>query len=83
MLADFDSFFADTVAVVVALTREVVDRATELRAAYNVKTPNALHLAAALVSRCETFLPNDNRLSRVPDITVEVVSLPGPVPPDL
>jgi predicted nucleic acid-binding protein len=77
LLADFDAFFAGTVDVTVALTREVVDRATELRAAHNVRTPDALHLAAAMLSRCHTFLTNDHRLSSVPGITIEVVTPPA------
>ncbi len=73
LLADFDAFFAQTISVMVPLTRDVIDRATELRAAHNVKTPDALHLAAAMLSRCDTFLTNDLELSRVLGITVEVV----------
>jgi predicted nucleic acid-binding protein len=73
LLADFDAFFADAV-VVVALTREVIDRATELRARYGVRTPDAIHLAAAVASGCDVFLTNDHRLAGVPGIAVEVVS---------
>ena len=76
LLADFDAFFAETISVMVPFTREVIDRATELRAAHNVKTPDALHLPAAMVSRCDTFLTNDHQLSRVPGITVQVLPAP-------
>jgi predicted nucleic acid-binding protein len=79
LLGDFDAFFADA-AVVVALTREVIDRATELRARYGVRTPDAIHLAAAVASGCDVFLTNDRRLAHVPGIPVEVVT-PGPPPP--
>ena len=78
LLAGFDAFFADA-AVVVALTREVIDRATELRARHGVRTPDALHLAAAVASGCDEFLTNDLRLAHVPGIPVEVVA-PGPPP---
>jgi uncharacterized protein len=79
LLADFDSFFAEAVTVV-ALTRAVIDRATELRARHGVRTPDALHLAAAAASGCDVFLTNDLRLAHVPGIPVEVVT-PGPPPP--
>ena len=75
-LADLDAFVADAVTVV-ALTREVIDRATELRARHGVKTPDAIHLAAAGASGCEVFLTNDHRLAHVPGISVEVV-MPEP-----
>jgi predicted nucleic acid-binding protein len=76
LLADLDALFAD--AVVVALTREVIDRATELRARHGVKTPDAIHLAAAVASGCDVFLTDDLRLAHVTGIAVEVVS---PAPP--
>jgi uncharacterized protein len=74
LLIDFDRFFSDSVAEIVSLTREVVDRATELRATYRVRTPDALHLAAAIVGGCSTFLTNDHRLSQVQGIRIEVLS---------
>ena len=73
LLKDYDDFFADAVAEIVALSREVMDRATEIRARYGFKTPNAIHLAAAVVTRCDVFLTNDHRLDRFPDIALEVV----------
>jgi predicted nucleic acid-binding protein len=76
LLADFDAFFADTISDTIGITRDVVDRATELRAYHNVRTPDALHLAAAILSNCEVFLTNDHRLDRVPGIKVEVVTPP-------
>ncbi|MCI5218746.1 MAG: PIN domain-containing protein [Candidatus Electrothrix sp. LOE2] len=55
---------------------EVFDKATELRAQYSLKTPDAIHLAAALVSGCDVFLTNDLRLNRVSvKISIEVPQL--------
>ena len=71
LMDDFDRFFADT--EMVALAREVMDRATVIRAHYGFKTPDAIHLAAALVSGCDAFLTNDHRLDRFADIAIEVV----------
>jgi uncharacterized protein len=76
LLAEFDTFFAESVVEIVALTREVVDRATMLRANFRVRTPDALHLAAAMVGGCTTFLTNDHRLDHVTDIRVEVLPEP-------
>jgi predicted nucleic acid-binding protein len=73
LLKDFDDYFEGAVAEIVALSREVIDRATEIRAQYGFKTPDAIHLAAAMASGCDVFLTNDHRLDRFTDITIEVV----------
>ncbi|NOT62182.1 MAG: type II toxin-antitoxin system VapC family toxin [Acidobacteria bacterium] len=73
LLKDFDDYFANTIVELVSLTRDVIDRATEIRAQYNFKTPDSLHLAAAVQARCDVFLTNDLRLSRFTGLTIEVV----------
>ncbi len=75
LLKDFDDYFEGTVAEIVSLSREIIDRATEIRAKYGFKTPDAIHLAAALTSACEVFLTNDNRLDRFADITIDIIQL--------
>jgi predicted nucleic acid-binding protein len=72
-LAQFDGFFRRAVERVMQLTTDVVDRATIIRGRYRFKTPDALHLAAAVEVGCQTFLTNDARLSGFPDLTVEVL----------
>jgi predicted nucleic acid-binding protein len=73
LLKDFNDYFEGAVAEIVALSCEVIDRATEIRAQYGFKTPDAIHLAAAVTSGCDMFLTNDYRLDRFTDITIEVV----------
>jgi predicted nucleic acid-binding protein len=75
LLKDYDDYFERAVAEVVALSREVIDHATEIRAKYGFKTPDAIHLAAAVVSRCDVFLTNDHRLDRFSGIAIEVVQI--------
>ena len=70
-LARFDGFFAQPDVQQVPLTGAVYDRATYIRAKYNVKTVDAIHLAAAIESGCDRFLTNDNRLAGLPDMVVE------------
>jgi predicted nucleic acid-binding protein len=72
-VAAFDAFFARPDVVLVPLTAAVFDRATQLRVDHNFKTPDALHLAAAIEGCCDCFLTNDTRLNRCTDITVEVL----------
>jgi predicted nucleic acid-binding protein len=73
LLKDYDDYFEGAVTEIVALSREVIDGATAIRAQYGLKTPDAIHLAAAVVSGCDVFLTNDHRLDRFPDIAVEVI----------
>lgn len=77
LLAEFDKYFADTVSHVIALSREVIDDATRVRAQYGFKTADAIHLAAAVHARCDVYLTNDHRLSRFSEITVKAVEARG------
>lgn len=73
LLKDYDDFFDEIVVEIVALSREVIDCATEIRARYGFKTPDSIHLAAAVVSGCDVFLTNDYQLERFSDIAIEIV----------
>jgi len=72
-LTKFDTFFALADVRRVPLTTAVYDRATHIRAIYNFRTVDAIHLAAAVEHGCDVFLTNDTRLIAYPDITVEVL----------
>ncbi len=54
----------------VSVDETVAGRAADLRARYNLRTPDALHIATALVARCDAFLTNDLRLKRVVEVRV-------------
>ncbi|OGG48560.1 MAG: hypothetical protein A3F84_24010 [Candidatus Handelsmanbacteria bacterium RIFCSPLOWO2_12_FULL_64_10] len=51
----------------------IAERAADLRARYNLRTPDALQIAAALSVGCEAFLTNDNGLKRVTELRVLVL----------
>jgi predicted nucleic acid-binding protein len=72
-LGHFDLFFAKTAEKVVQLTTAVCDRATEIRAKYHFKTPDAIHLAAAVEAGSDVFLTNDTRLNSFTGLAVEVL----------
>jgi predicted nucleic acid-binding protein len=74
LLDDFDRFFNESVSEVVVLSREVIDRATQIRSRYGFKTPDAIHLAAAILSNCELFLTNDRRLDKFTELPVEALT---------
>jgi len=52
------------------ISHEQLRAAAQLRAATNVKTPDALQLSAALSTGCRTFLTNDRRLPEIPSLRV-------------
>ena len=56
LLIDYDAYFEGAITEIAALSREVMDRATAIRAQYGFRTPDAIHLAAAVISGCEVFL---------------------------
>jgi predicted nucleic acid-binding protein len=73
-LAAYDSFFSAARLFIVDLGPAVVDRATELRARYGLKTPDALHVAAALEAGVDFFVTGDETIKRCSEIVVELVS---------
>ncbi len=72
LLADYDKFFSQSVIEIVELSRRVLERAAHIRSQYNIKTPDAIHLGAAIISKCDIFLTNDRRLERFKDIHITV-----------
>jgi predicted nucleic acid-binding protein len=53
-----------------SLTASIAERAAELRAKYNLRTPDALQIATALENGCDAFLCNDNGLRRVSELQI-------------
>jgi predicted nucleic acid-binding protein len=51
----------------------VAEQASELRARYNLKTPDAIQIAAALYSGCDAVLTNDLALRRIQEISVLIL----------
>ena len=74
LLADFESFFAAPDVVRLSITAAIALRAATIRANYLFRPLDSLHLAAAVESACTSFLTNDARLSRFPDIPIEVLA---------
>jgi predicted nucleic acid-binding protein len=52
------------------ITIAILRAAAQLRAAYNLKTPDAIQLATALVANCSVYLTNDRDLPPVPGIRI-------------
>ncbi len=70
----FDRFFNAPTLTRVPLKRQVVTHATELRAKFGLKTPDALQAACALSLPGEVlFLTNDQRFARVPNLDTRII----------
>lgn len=54
----------------VEMNRPILRAAAHLRAICEVKTPDALQLAAALTSNCSAYLTNDRNLPRIPGLRI-------------
>jgi len=64
LIRKFEAFFENS--LILPLPEAVFIRAAELRAQYlSLKTPDALHLAAAQYHGCKAFWTNDDRLQKV------------------
>ncbi len=74
-LAKYDKFFAAPTLGWVPHDRPVFDLAADLRAHHALKTPDALHLAAAIVGGCSEFWTNDRRLEQAAEGRLRVVSV--------
>ena len=58
------------------LTSAVFERAAHLRAQHRLKTPDAIHLAAALEYGCDEFWTNDRRLAAAAGDSLSIRVLP-------
>jgi len=59
---------------VIPVSREVLIEAAKLRASINIKLPDAIHAATALLTQCSTFLTNDERFRSLPKLSVVLLS---------
>lgn len=75
LLVFYEQIFASSIMDMVALERKVFQLATELRAAHRLKTPDALHLAAAISAGCDEFWTNDDRLATVAKGRIQVINV--------
>ncbi|MGE5783422.1 MAG: type II toxin-antitoxin system VapC family toxin [Myxococcales bacterium] len=73
VLALYDSLFSAGRVKLIDIGAPIIDRATLLRAAYNLKTPDALHVASAIMSGASVFLTGDSAIARCADIKVEII----------
>lgn len=74
LLATYDEYF--TRCRLVPFDRALFDLASRLRIDHRIKTPDAPHLAAALIGKCDQFWTNDNHLAKAAETTIDVWDWP-------
>lgn len=73
-LSDYQKFFGSPSAQMLEVTTAVWQRAARLRAAFNLKPLDSIHLASAVEYGCGLFLTNDAPLARCTAIAVEILT---------
>jgi predicted nucleic acid-binding protein len=59
---------------IIDVTTAIAEHAARLRAQYNLRTPDAIHLATSLEVKADYFLTNDNRLKLVNEMAIVMVA---------
>ena len=73
LLGRYDAFFARKGLLLAEVSAGVLERATELRARHGFKTPDAIHLATALVQAVDVFVTGDTALQRCPGLRFALI----------
>ena len=74
-LENYDAFFNTAVQQIQPISSLVFDQATQLRAQHGLKTPDALHLAAAICAQCHEFWTNDQHLQNAAAYHLRVINI--------
>lgn len=59
---------------IVPIDIPIASKAAEIRVLYEIKTPDAIQIATAIINDCDTFLTNDYTLKKVKEISVLVIN---------
>lgn len=59
---------------IISLNEDVIDIASDLRAKYNLATPDAIHIATAIYERADVFVTNDKALKKVKEISIKLLN---------
>lgn len=78
LLSRFERYFEIFANQSVAIDKSVFELATQLRVQHNIKTPDALHLAAAIHAGCDQFWTTDDRLAKAAHGHIEVINIKDP-----
>ena len=69
----YDILFTGSQRRLVSVTTDIAISGAAIRARYNLRTPDAIHVATALREDCDTILTNDRHFRRVQDLNILVL----------
>jgi predicted nucleic acid-binding protein len=72
-LADREALWRHPNTRLFPVTEAIIREAAQLRADFNLKTPDAIHAATALHHGCTLFVSNDTAFRRVPNLSVAIL----------
>ena len=73
LLAAYDAFFSADRLALADIDARVIEVATQLRATYRFRTPDAIHLATAHEEKAAVFLAGDSAPRQCREVNVEVL----------
>jgi len=72
LLDQYEIFFASVEVAIREVNAAVIEKATDLRAAFGLKTPDAIHAATAIISGTSEFWTTDARFSKCSALKVVI-----------
>jgi predicted nucleic acid-binding protein len=73
LLAAYDAFFSADHLILADIGARVIETATQLRATYRFRTPDAIHLATAIEEKATVFLTGDSALKQCREVNVDIL----------
>ncbi|WP_238361093.1 type II toxin-antitoxin system VapC family toxin [Iningainema tapete] len=74
LITDYEQLLLSEEMQLIHITQPVLRQAASLRATTNLKTPDAIHAATALLGNCTQFITNDKGFRNVPNLPVVILS---------
>ena len=72
LLRLYDTFFVGPEVKIIEVGKAVVEKATEVRASFGFKTPDAIHAATAILAGVSEFWTADRDYLRCPELKIEL-----------
>jgi predicted nucleic acid-binding protein len=74
LIADYKTLFTNTSQItLIPIDSLLAEQAANLRAKYNLRTPDAIQVATAIQAGCQAFLTNDKGIKRVTELQILVL----------
>lgn len=70
----YEELLTNTEIQLLPISLDIIKRTAEIRSTHNLKTPDAIHYATAILSGCRVMITNDVAFRRLEDINVQILS---------